>query len=97
MVKKKRVKRGYPVALLIGIENQQVTIWKIFSQIAKFHKVFPFEGFKKDNKVKSALAGFYKTFFEISGERSRKHISNVEKGSSAKRLNMFRRTIKVAS
>jgi uncharacterized protein (TIGR02757 family) len=48
-------------------------------------------GFKKDNKVKSALAGFYKTFFEISGERSRKHISNVEKGSSAKRLNMFLR------
>ena len=48
MARKKRQKRGYPVALLIGIEDNQVTIWKIFSQIAKFDKVFPFEGFKKD-------------------------------------------------
>lgn len=50
LVRKKRVKRGYPVALLIGIEHQQITIWKIFSQIAKFHKVFPFEGFRKEAK-----------------------------------------------
>lgn len=48
-------------------------------------------GFKKENKVKSALAEFHNTFFELSGERSRKHISNVQKGSSAKRLNMFLR------
>lgn len=49
------------------------------------------EGFVKENEVKSALTGFYKIFFEITGERSRKHISNVQKGSSAKRLNMFLR------
>lgn len=48
-------------------------------------------GFRKENNVKSALTEFYKVFFEISGERSRKHISNVEKGASAKRLNMFLR------
>jgi len=48
-------------------------------------------GFKKKNTVKSALTEFYKVFFEIAGERSRKHVSNVEKGASAKRLNMFLR------
>jgi len=48
-------------------------------------------GYQKENEVKSALTEFYKIFFEISGERSRKHISNVEKGASAKRLNMFLR------
>jgi uncharacterized protein (TIGR02757 family) len=48
-------------------------------------------GFKHENSVKSALTGFYKVFFEIGGERSRKHVSNVEKGASAKRLNMFLR------
>lgn len=48
-------------------------------------------GFKNENSVKSTLAGFYKVFFEIGGERSRKHVSNVEKGASAKRLNMFLR------
>ena len=49
------------------------------------------KGFNLNNEVKSALTGFHKTFFETSGERSRKHISNVEKGASAKRLNMFLR------
>lgn len=48
-------------------------------------------GYMKENEVKSALIWFYKLFFEIDGERSRKHISNVEKGASAKRLNMFLR------
>jgi uncharacterized protein (TIGR02757 family) len=48
-------------------------------------------GFKNENSVKSALTEFYKVFFEIGGERSRKHVSNVEKGASAKRLNMFLR------
>jgi uncharacterized protein (TIGR02757 family) len=48
-------------------------------------------GLRKDNTVKSALIEFHKMFFEIVGERSRKHVSNVEKGASAKRLNMFLR------
>jgi uncharacterized protein (TIGR02757 family) len=48
-------------------------------------------GFRNDNTVKSALIEFYKLFFETGGERSRKHVSNVKKGASAKRLNMFLR------
>ncbi|KAF0239513.1 MAG: hypothetical protein FD181_101 [Prolixibacteraceae bacterium] len=48
-------------------------------------------GFQKEISVKSALHYFYRIFFEIGGERSRKHVSNVEKGASAKRLNMFLR------
>jgi uncharacterized protein (TIGR02757 family) len=48
-------------------------------------------GFNNDKSVKSALKEFYKVFFEIGGERTRKHVSNVEKGASAKRLNMFLR------
>jgi len=49
------------------------------------------EGFQQNGSVKSALIHFYKVFFEFEGERTRKHISNVEKGASAKRLNMFLR------
>lgn len=48
-------------------------------------------GYLQENSVKSALIHFYKAFFELPGERTRKHISNVEKGASAKRLNMFLR------
>lgn len=48
-------------------------------------------GFQKEKTVKGALAHFYRVFFELPGERSRKHLANVEKGASAKRLNMFLR------
>ena len=48
-------------------------------------------GWQKQHSVKSALEHFYQVFFEISGERTRKHIANVEKGASAKRLNMYLR------
>ena len=49
------------------------------------------KGFQIENTVKSALAHFFSVFFELEGERTRKHISNVTKGASAKRLNMFLR------
>lgn len=49
------------------------------------------KGFRNDNTVKSALGNLFNIFFELPGERTRKHISNVQKGSSGKRLNMFLR------
>ena len=49
------------------------------------------QGFRKENTVRLALENFYNIFFEMEGERTRKHISNVEKGASAKRLNMYLR------
>lgn len=49
------------------------------------------EGYVKDNTVRSALAAFHTRFFQCPGERTRKHISNVEKGATGKRLNMFLR------
>ena len=48
-------------------------------------------GFRKESTVWSALNHFYNKFFEIPGERTRKHVSNVERGASGKRLNMFLR------
>ena len=50
-------------------------------------------GFQSANRrtVESALENLFEIFFELPGERTRKHISNVGKGSSGKRLNMFLR------
>lgn len=48
-------------------------------------------GFQYEKSMKSALAHFFQLFFELEGERTRKHISNVQKGASAKRLNMYLR------
>lgn len=48
-------------------------------------------GFLKEGSVKSALTELHSVIFELPGERTRKHIANVERGASAKRLNMFLR------
>jgi len=48
--------------------------------------------FKKHNNIKETLANFRKIFFEIEHlHRTEKHLANVEKGSAAKRINMFLR------
>ncbi|MBN2634733.1 MAG: TIGR02757 family protein [Prolixibacteraceae bacterium] len=49
------------------------------------------KGFQHEKSVKSALEYFYSVFFEREGERTRKHVSNVARGASAKRLNMYLR------
>lgn len=48
-------------------------------------------GFEQTNSVFGALENFHRIFFELTGERTKKHVSNVAKGASAKRLNMFLR------
>jgi uncharacterized protein (TIGR02757 family) len=49
------------------------------------------KGFKQDQTVKSALEYLYTVFFELEGERTRKHISCVSNGAQGKRLNMYLR------
>lgn len=50
------------------------------------------DGYRKDQTIFGALVHFRKVFFELEHEsRTGKHVSNVEKGASAKRLNMFLR------
>ncbi len=47
-------------------------------------------GYRKNQYIKEALSEFRSTFFVIPfPERTTKHISNVNKNSAAKRLNMF--------
>jgi len=50
------------------------------------------DGFRKENSIFSALVHFRKVFFELDHERrTEKHVSDVEKGAAAKRLNMYLR------
>ncbi len=63
--------------------------------IYKFHggpeQVF-ITGYEKEKNIYSAISYFRRIFFEIPHpERTGKHISNVEKNSAAKRINMFLR------
>jgi len=50
------------------------------------------DGFQKGNSVFTALVHFRKVFFELDHERrTEKHVSAVERGAAAKRLNMYLR------
>ena len=50
------------------------------------------EEFKLKKDIKACLIRFREIFFELEyPERTRKHVSDVERGASAKRLNMFLR------
>lgn len=48
--------------------------------------------FAQGENAKDRIGNFHQTFFEIEHlQRTKKHVSNPEKGSSAKRLNMYLR------
>ena len=57
-MKPKNYKRGYPVAMLIGIEANHTALWQIFSQVAKPQQTIPINGERKDQK---ALYNFHET------------------------------------
>jgi stalled ribosome rescue protein Dom34 len=58
MMKPKNYKRGYPVAMLIGIEADHAALWQIFSQVAKPQQAISIKGERKDQK---ALYTFHET------------------------------------
>ena len=52
MLKKKRgYKRGYPVAILVGLEDDKAVLWKVFSQVVKPEKTISLDGTRKDTKA----------------------------------------------
>jgi stalled ribosome rescue protein Dom34 len=57
-MKPKDYKRGYPIAMLIGIEADHGALWQIFSQVAKLQQTIPINGGRKDQK---ALYNFHET------------------------------------
>jgi stalled ribosome rescue protein Dom34 len=57
-MKPKNYRRGYPVAVLVGIEVDHAALWHIFSQVAKPQQTIPINGDRKDTK---ALYSFHET------------------------------------
>ncbi len=48
MKRKRRYRRGYPVALLVGFEDDHVVLWRIFSRVVKLSLRLEFEGRRTD-------------------------------------------------
>ena len=47
----KLYRRGYPVAVLVGIEQNHATLWYVFSQVAKQQQTIPLSGSRSDSKA----------------------------------------------
>ncbi len=66
-------------------------IKNIYSNHGGLEQVFT-KGYQQDNTIASALRYFRAVFFDVEHEaRTHKHVSNIDKGASAKRLNMYLR------
>ncbi|MCL1965872.1 MAG: hypothetical protein FWF66_01355 [Candidatus Bathyarchaeota archaeon] len=57
----KSYKRGYPVAVLVGLEQSQAAIWKIYSKVAKPDANICLSGSRADAK---ALYSFYEAIID---------------------------------
>jgi stalled ribosome rescue protein Dom34 len=57
----KSYRRGYPVAVLVGVEQSQAAIWKIYSKVAKPETNICLGGTRYDAK---ALYSFYETIID---------------------------------
>jgi len=67
------------------------SLQNIYRRYDGLERVFT-SAYRKNNDIVSALSGFRNVFFETESlPRTLKHVSDVTKGASAKRLNMFLR------
>ena len=58
MKRKHGYRRGYSVALLVGLENDHAALWQIFSHVAKPYATVKLDGERKDDR---ALYNFHET------------------------------------
>ena len=58
MKQKKGYKRGYPVAVLVGLENDHAVLWHVFSHVAKQHLTLKLSGKRTNEK---ALYNFHES------------------------------------
>ncbi len=47
----KRYRRGYPVAVLVGFEERQVVLWRVFSRVVKPEKTLMLNGKRREAKT----------------------------------------------
>lgn len=59
---KKSDKRGYPVAFLVGFEDDRAVLWQVFSRAVKLHLVLKLEGKRTDAK---ALYNFHESAVDV--------------------------------
>jgi stalled ribosome rescue protein Dom34 len=81
-VKQKRgYRRGYPVAILAGLEDDRAVLWKIFSNVVKPEKTLRLDGSRNDPK---ALYNFHESIVNALRPTMKEGIRSVILASPAR-------------
>jgi stalled ribosome rescue protein Dom34 len=79
--KRRREKRGYPVAVLVGLEEEGAVLWRVFSKVAKYESTIQLEGPRNDAK---ALYNFHEALINALRPVLREGVRSVVLVSPAK-------------
>ncbi|MGA2387046.1 MAG: hypothetical protein ABSG33_11000, partial [Candidatus Bathyarchaeia archaeon] len=77
----KTYRRGYPVAVLVGIEGDRAVLWQIFSQVAKHQQTVSLDGNRSDPK---ALYNFHESVMNALRSTLKEGVRSVIIASPAK-------------
>jgi stalled ribosome rescue protein Dom34 len=78
---KKRYKRGYPVAVLIGLEEDTAVLWKVFSNVAKPENTLHINGTRNNPK---ALYNFHESIINALRPTLKEGVRSVILASPAR-------------
>jgi stalled ribosome rescue protein Dom34 len=70
----KSYRRGYAVAILVGVEADHASIWQIFSHVAKPQQTIPLNGERRDQK---ALYNFHEAIVNALRARLKEGVKNI--------------------
>jgi stalled ribosome rescue protein Dom34 len=70
----KGYRRGYPVAVLIGLKEDQAVLWKVYSQVVKLDRTLTLVGLKNDSK---AVYNFYESIVNALRPAIREGVKSV--------------------
>jgi stalled ribosome rescue protein Dom34 len=82
-MKPKSYRRGYPVAVLVGIEQDHVALWQVFSQVAKQQQTIPLTGDRKDSK---ALYNFHESIVNALRPTLKEGVRSIIVASAARTI-----------
>jgi stalled ribosome rescue protein Dom34 len=70
----KGYRRGYPVAVLIGLKEDQAVLWKVYSQVVKVDRTLTLVGLRGDSK---AVYNFYESIVNALRPALREGVKSV--------------------
>jgi stalled ribosome rescue protein Dom34 len=79
--KRRKGKRGYSVAVLVGLEEERAVLWRVFSNVAKYESTIQLEGARNDAK---ALYNFHEALINALRPVLREGVRSIVLASPAR-------------